>query len=101
MVLEDGLTLEERGLVDRKISTVNFSTKEREKEAQGAKQAKRRARVGARMRRTKLKSSQVKDTGGVADVEKPDRPGDQPTFTVIYDDTDREIVDTTDLYSDK
>ena len=41
------------------------------------------------------------DRGGIADVEKPDMASEgQPAFTVIYDDTDKEVVDTVGFLSE-
>ena len=51
---------------------------------------------------TKTGKRAVKDKGGVADVEPPDQPDSgMPTYTILYDDGDKEIVDTVDLYSPK
>ena len=89
--------------MDRKIETESFTNLERESVEGAARENKRRIRLGKRSRMsTKTGKRAVKDKGGVADVEPPDQPDSgMPTYTILYDDGDKEIVDTVDLYSPK
>ena len=92
-------------MVNRGLTTTtNFSTAERVQDARQAKESKRKLRIGGSYRKArKLRTvSTVTDQGGIADIEPPDHPGEgQPTYTVLYNDTDHEIVDYTDLHSGK
>ena len=46
LVLSDGLTQTEKDLVNRELTTTNFSTTERVRDARQAKEAKRKLRIG-------------------------------------------------------